>query len=107
MLRLPHDLIIVIELYRLRCPDCGIKAEKVQQLPSTAPFSKRFEDAVGLACDSAPARHAARQLGLAESTMRCLRRLRVCDVVVRAGWNRWGFSEAAPGPGISEGRDRP
>jgi len=33
---------VVIELYRVRCPDCGIKAEKVALLPSKAPFSKRF-----------------------------------------------------------------
>jgi hypothetical protein len=38
---------VVIEVYRLRCPDCGVKTEKVAQLPSEAPFSKRFEDAVG------------------------------------------------------------
>ena len=38
---------VVVELYRVRCPDCGIKAEKVPQLPSKAPFSKRFEEAVG------------------------------------------------------------
>ena len=37
---------VVIELYRVRCPDCGIKAEKVELLPSQAPFSKRFEEAV-------------------------------------------------------------
>ena len=29
------------------------KVEKVQHLPSKAPFSKRFEDVVGLACESA------------------------------------------------------
>ena len=29
---------VVIELYRVRCPDCGIKREKVAQLPSKAPF---------------------------------------------------------------------
>jgi transposase len=28
---------VVIELYRVRCPDCGIKAEKVALLPSKAP----------------------------------------------------------------------
>ena len=61
---------VVIELYRLKCPDCGIKAEKVTQLPSRAPFSKRFEDAVGQACESAAARRVARQFGLAESTVR-------------------------------------
>jgi hypothetical protein len=38
---------VVVELYRVRCPDCGIKTEKIPQLPSKAPFSKRFEDAVG------------------------------------------------------------
>ena len=38
---------VVIELYRVRCPDCGVKTEKVPQLPSKAPFSKRFEEAVG------------------------------------------------------------
>src|SRR6516225_28374 len=37
---------VVIELYRVRCPECGPKAEKVAQLPSKAPFSKRFEEAV-------------------------------------------------------------
>ena len=45
-----------IELYRVRCPDCGIKAEKVALLPSQAPFSKRFEEAVGQACESAAVR---------------------------------------------------
>jgi len=25
---------VVVDLYRVRCPDCGVKAEKVQQLPS-------------------------------------------------------------------------
>lgn len=44
---------VVIELYRVRCPGCGIKAEKVEQLPSKAPFSKRFEEAVGQACEGA------------------------------------------------------
>jgi transposase len=44
---------VVIEIYRVCCPDCGIKIEKVPQLPSRAPFSKRFEEAVGEACESA------------------------------------------------------
>jgi transposase len=44
---------VVIELYRVRYPDSGIKAEK-PLLPSKAPFSKRFEEAVGQACESAP-----------------------------------------------------
>jgi transposase len=63
---------VVVELYRVRCPDCGVKTEKVPQLPSKAPFSKRFEEAVGLACESAAVRRVARQFGLASSTVRAI-----------------------------------
>src|SRR5580765_3072103 len=63
---------VAIELYRVRCPDCGVKTEKVAQLPSKAPFSKRFEDAVGEACESAAARRVAKQVGLAASTVRSI-----------------------------------
>jgi transposase len=63
---------VVIELYRVRCPDCGVKAEKVPLLPGKAPFSKRFEDAVGQACESAAASRVARQFGLAGSTVRAI-----------------------------------
>jgi transposase len=63
---------VVIELYRVRCPDCGIKAEKVGLLPSKAPFSQRFEEAVGQACESASVRRVARQFGLAASTVRAI-----------------------------------
>jgi len=63
---------VVIELYRVRCPDCGVKAEKVPLLPSKAPFSERFEDAVGQACESAAASRVARQFGLPASTVRAI-----------------------------------
>ena len=63
---------VIVELYRIRCPDCGVKAEKVEPLPSKAPYSKRFEDAVGQACESAAARQVARRMGLAESTVRAI-----------------------------------
>jgi len=63
---------VVIELYRVRCPDCGVKTEKVAQLPSKAPFSQRFEEAVGLACESAAVRRVAQQFGLAASTVRAI-----------------------------------
>jgi transposase len=56
----------------VKCPDCGVKIEKVPLLPSKAPFSKRFEDAVGQACESAAARQVARRFGLAESTVRAI-----------------------------------
>ena len=63
---------VVVEVYRVRCPDCGVKVEKIQQLPSKAPYSKRFEEDVGKACESAAARQVARRIGLAESTVRAI-----------------------------------
>jgi transposase len=63
---------VVVELYRVRCRNCGVKAEKVRLLPSKAPFSKRFEEAVGQACENAAARRVARQFGLSASTVRAI-----------------------------------
>jgi transposase len=63
---------VIIEVYRVCCPNCGIKVEKVPQLPSKAPFSKRFEEAVGQACESASVRQVARQFRLAASTVRAI-----------------------------------
>jgi transposase len=63
---------VIIELYRVCCPQCGVRIEKVPQLPSKAPFSKDFEDAVGLACESASVRQVARQFGLVASTVRAI-----------------------------------
>jgi len=63
---------VVVEVYRVCCPDCGIKMEKVPQLPSKAPFSKRFEDAVGQACESAAARQVALRFHLPASTVRAI-----------------------------------
>src|ERR1700731_1063310 len=60
---------VVIEVYRVCCPQCGVKVEKVPQLPSKAPFSKRFEEAGGMACESAAVRRAARQIGVSRSTV--------------------------------------
>jgi len=65
---------VLVEFYRVRCPRCGLKVEVVPQLPGKAPFSQDFEDAVGLACESAAARQVARQFGLAEGTTRAIDR---------------------------------
>jgi transposase len=48
------------------------KDREIPQLPSKAPFSKDFEDAVGLACESASVRQVARQFGLVASTVRAI-----------------------------------
>ena len=63
---------VYIEVYRVKCPQCGVKVERVPLLPSKAPYSKRFEDAVGQACEGASARQVARRFGLAESTVRAI-----------------------------------
>ena len=67
-----YQAVVYVEYYRVRCPQCGLKVERVPQLPSKAPFSKDFEDAVGLACESAAARQVARQFRLAASTVRAI-----------------------------------
>ena len=33
---------VVIDVHRICCPDCGVKPEKVDQLPSQAPHSRRL-----------------------------------------------------------------
>jgi transposase len=67
-----YRTVVIIEVYRVCCPQCGVRVKKVPQLPSKAPFSKRFEEAVGLACESASVRQVARQFRLAASTVRAI-----------------------------------
>ena len=87
---------VVVELYRVRCPDCGVKTEKVPQLPSKAPFSKRFEEAVGLACESAAVRRVARQFGLGSSTVRAI------DVRYLSRWSEGRRKPALRQMGVDE-----
>src|SRR5580704_2892972 len=61
---------VVVEVHRVRCPECGVRVEKIEQLPSKAPFSKRFEEIVGKACESAAASQVARLFQLPEATVR-------------------------------------
>ena len=85
----------------MKCPDCGVRVEKVPLLPTKAPFSKRFEDAVGQACESAAARQVARRFGLTETTVRAidLRYLeRWAATTARAGRSgRWGWTRFTGG----------
>ncbi|MBL8209461.1 MAG: transposase family protein [Bryobacterales bacterium] len=67
-----YKATVVVELCRLRCPDCGPRIERVAQLPSKAPFSKRFEEAVGGACEGASAIQVAKRFGLSPSTVRAI-----------------------------------
>jgi transposase len=63
---------VVVEVHRLRCSECGVRVEKIEQLPSKAPFSKRFEEIVGEACESAAASQVARRFQLPETTVRAI-----------------------------------
>jgi transposase len=63
---------VIIEVYGVCCPQCGVRVEKAPQLPSKAPFSKRFEEAVGVAYESASVRQVARQFRLAASSVRAI-----------------------------------
>jgi transposase len=76
-----YTTTVIVELYRLRCPDCGLKTEQMPQVPSKAPYTKRFEDSVGRACESAAAAQVARHMDLPESTVRGidLRYLERCE----------------------------
>jgi transposase len=63
---------VVVEVHRLGCPECGVRVEKIEQLPSKAPFSQRFEQIVGEACESAAASQVARRFHLPETTVRAI-----------------------------------
>jgi transposase len=91
-----YKATVVVEVFRVKCPDCGPRIEKVEQLPSKAPFSKRFEDAVGQACEGAAARRVARRFGLAESTVRAI------DLRYLEQWNQARRKPALKQMGVDE-----
>jgi transposase len=73
---------VIVEVHRVRCPECGVRVEKIEQLPSKAPFSKRFEEIVGEACESAAASQVARRFHLPETTVRAI------DIRYLERWDR-------------------
>lgn len=91
-----YQTTVMVELYRVRCPDCGPKIEKVEPVAGKAPFSKRFEDAVGRACESAAARRVAKDFGLPESTVRAI------DLRYLERWNQTRRKPALKQMGVDE-----
>jgi len=66
--------MVVIELYGVRCPDCGVKAEKASELASKAPFSSALKKP-WVGCESA-ACSSRRPASLLSRTLRCVRSFR-------------------------------
>ena len=87
---------VMVEVYRVNCPDCGVKREKLPLLPSKAPFSQRFEEAVGLACEMASARQLGRQFKLPASTVRAI------DLRYLERWNESRRKPALRQMGVDE-----
>src|SRR5260370_4756979 len=44
---------VILELYRVRCPECRVRIEKVPQLLGKSPLRKEFENETGMPCESA------------------------------------------------------
>lgn len=91
-----YQTVVVVEYFRVRCPNCGLRTERVPQLPSKAPFSKDFEDAVGLACEGAAARQVARQFRLPAATVRAV------DLRYLERWSRKRRKPALRQMGVDE-----
>jgi transposase len=87
---------VVVEVHRVRCPECGVRVEKIEQLPSKAPFSKRFEEIVGEACESAAVSQVARRFQLPETTVRGI------DLRYLERWDRSRRKPALKQMGVDE-----
>jgi transposase len=65
-----------VRLWSWRCIVCDARmwgrVERIEQLPSKAPFSKRFGEIVGQACESAAASQVARRFQLPVTTVRAI-----------------------------------
>jgi len=63
---------VVIELYRVGCPEWGLRRRKYRCCPVRRRLAGAFEEAVGQACESTPLRRVAQQFGLVASTVRAI-----------------------------------
>ena len=63
---------VVIEVYRVKCPDCGVKVGESAAVAGQGPLQQAVRRCGGLACESASARQVARRFGLPASTVRAI-----------------------------------
>ena len=63
-------VVLVLEVHRVRCRRCGVKAERFEFVEGKHPFTRRFAQAVGRDCEDAPVTRVAARWGLAPTTAR-------------------------------------
>ena len=66
----PWQVWLVVPVYRVACPRCGVRTERVPFLAGKAPRTARLEAAVAQDCAAAPVRRVAAKWGLAPATVR-------------------------------------
>jgi len=59
-----------VEVHRVRCPQCGVRTERLPFVGGKAHYTTRLEAAVAHACEAAPVSRAAIQWGLPPETVR-------------------------------------
>lgn len=71
---LGHPVVLITHFRRLRCPNCGTRAESVSWLDRYSRLTSRLCDAVIRACKSMATLHVAQVFGLHWETVRVLER---------------------------------
>lgn len=71
---LGHPVVLITRFRRLRCPNCGTRAESVSWLDRYSRLTVRLRDAVIRACKTMATLHVAQVFGLHWETVRVLER---------------------------------
>ena len=74
-------VFLVVEVHRVHCPDCRVKAERIPFLEGKHPYTSRFAAAVARDCEDAPVSRVARKWALSAQTVRRI------DKRSLASWN--------------------
>jgi transposase len=61
---------LVVEVHRVRCRRCGMKAERLEFLEGKHPYTRRFSEAVARDCEDMAVSRVAGKWGLSEPTAR-------------------------------------
>ena len=61
---------LIVEIHRVSCRRCGVRAERLGFLEGKHPYTRRFADAVARDCDDAAVKRVASKWGLSPQTVR-------------------------------------